>query len=141
MLSRVLGIVREAVLANRVGAGAEMDAYRAAFQIPDLLNYFLAGGALSIAFTPTYMRVLGRDGEAAAQRLFAVVLGTVGGFAVLATLFLWWWADALIALQFPRFDADTQALAVHLTRIVLPAQICFVASSMPGSTVTLNPLP
>ncbi len=130
MLSRVLGIVREAVLANRVGAGAEMDAYRVAFQIPDLLNYFLAGGALSIAFIPTYMRVLGRDGEAAAQRLFAVVLGTVVGFAVLATLLLWWWADALIALQFPRFDADTQALAVHLTRIVLPAQICFVAGGI-----------
>ena len=130
MLSRVLGIVREAVLANRVGAGAEMDAYRAAFQIPDLLNYFLAGGALSIAFIPMYARVRGRDGEAAAQRLFAVILGTVSGIAVLATLLLWWWADALIALQFPRFDPDTQALTAHLTRIVLPAQICFVAGGI-----------
>ena len=61
MLSRVLGFVREAVLANRVGAGVEMDAYRTAFQIPDLLNYFLAGGALSIAFIPMYARVRGRD--------------------------------------------------------------------------------
>ncbi len=130
LLSRVLGFVREAVLANRVGAGAEMDAYRAAFQIPDLLNYFLAGGALSIAFIPMYTRVRGRDGEAAAERLFALVLGSVGGIAVLATLFLWWWADALIALQFPRFDPDTQALTVHLTRIVLPAQICFVAGGI-----------
>jgi putative peptidoglycan lipid II flippase len=130
MLSRVLGFVREAVLADRVGAGAEMDAYRAAFQIPDLLNYFLAGGALSIAFIPMYARVRGRDGEAAAERLFAVVLGTVSAIAVLATLILWWWADALIALQFPRFDADTQALTVHLTRIVLPAQICFVAGGI-----------
>ena len=130
MLSRVLGIVREAILANRVGAGAEMDAYSAAFQIPDLLNYFLAGGALSIAFIPMYTRVRGRDGEAAAQRLFALVLGSVGGLAVLATLLLWWWADALIALQFPRFDADTHALTVHLTRIVLPAQICFVAGGI-----------
>jgi len=130
LLSRVLGFVREAVLANRVGAGAEMDAYRAAFQIPDLLNYFLAGGALSIAFIPMYTRVRGRDGEAAAERLFALVLGSVGGIAVLATLLLWWWADALIALQFPRFDPDTQALTVHLTRIVLPAQICFVAGGI-----------
>lgn len=130
MLSRVLGFVREATLANRVGAGAEMDAYRAAFQIPDLLNYFLAGGALSIAFIPMYARVRGRDGEAAAQRLFAVVLGTVSGIALLATLLLWWWADALIALQFPRFDAETQALTTHLTRIVLPAQVCFVAGGI-----------
>jgi len=130
MLSRVLGFVREAVLANRVGAGAEMDAYRAAFQIPDLLNYFLAGGALSIAFIPMYAQVRGRDGEQAAERLFALVLGSVGGIAVLATLLLWWWADALIALQFPRFAADTQSLTVHLTRIVLPAQICFVAGGI-----------
>jgi len=130
MLSRVLGFVREAVLADRVGAGVEMDAYRAAFQIPDMLNYFLAGGALSIAFIPMYARVLGRDGEAAAQRLFAVVLGSVGAIAVLATLVLWWWADALIALQFPRFDPDTQALTAHLTRIVLPAQVCFVAGGI-----------
>ena len=107
-----------------------MDAYSAAFQIPDLLNYFLAGGALSIAFIPMYARVRGRDGEAAAQRLFAVVLGTVSGIAVLATLLLWWWADALIALQFPRFDPDTQALTTHLTRIVLPAQVCFVAGGI-----------
>ncbi len=130
LLSKVLAFVREAVLADRVGAGPEMDAYSAAFQIPDLLNYFLAGGALSIAFIPIYTRVRGRDGEAAAGRLFALVLGSVGGIAVLATLLLWWWADALIALQFPRFDPATQALTVHLTRIVLPAQICFVAGGI-----------
>jgi putative peptidoglycan lipid II flippase len=130
MLSRVLGFVREAVLANRVGAGAEMDAYSAAFQLPDMLNYFLAGGALSIAFIPMYTRVLGRDGEAAAARLFALVLGTVGAIALLATFALWWWADALIALQFPRFAPDTHALTVRLTRIVLPAQVFFVAGGI-----------
>jgi putative peptidoglycan lipid II flippase len=130
MLSKVLAFVREAVLANRVGAGAEMDAYSAAFQIPDMLNYFLAGGALSIAFIPMYTRVRGHDGEAAAERLFALVLGSVGGIAVLATLLLWWWADALIALQFPRFDPGTHALTVHLTRIVLPAQIFFITGGI-----------
>jgi putative peptidoglycan lipid II flippase len=130
MLSRVLGFVREAVLADRVGAGAEMDAYSAGFQLPDLLNYFLAGGALSIAFIPMYTRVRGRGGEAAAARLFALVLGTVGAIAVLATLALWWWADVLIALQFPRFDPDTRALTVRLTRIVLPAQVFFVTGGI-----------
>ncbi|MCP6725897.1 hypothetical protein NL526_27960, partial [Klebsiella pneumoniae] len=56
LLSRVLGYGREALLAYRVGAGAATDAYYAAFQIPDLLNYLLAGGALSIAFLPLYTR-------------------------------------------------------------------------------------
>ena len=61
LLSRVLGYVREAVLARELGASAATDAYYAAFQIPDLLNYFLAGGALSIAFVPYYSRVLARS--------------------------------------------------------------------------------
>ena len=54
--SLLLGFVREAVLAYQVGAGAATDAYKAAFQIPDWINYLLAGGALSVAFIPLYTR-------------------------------------------------------------------------------------
>ncbi len=130
LLSRVLGYVREAVLAWQLGATAEADAYRAAFQIPDLLNYFLAGGALSIAFVPFYTRVRTRDGAAAGERLLAKILGTMTLVAIVATAVLWWAADALVALQFPRFAPETQALTVRLTRIVLPAQIFFVAGGI-----------
>jgi putative peptidoglycan lipid II flippase len=130
LLSRALGYVREALLAYQLGASAETDAYYAAFQIPDLLNYFLAGGALSIAFLPFYTRIRTRDGEAAGERLLAVVLGTMTVLTSVASVGLWWWADALVALQFPRFEPETQALATRLTRIVLPAQIFFVAGGI-----------
>lgn len=130
LLSRVLGYVREAVLAWQLGATAEVDAYRAAFQIPDLLNYFLAGGALSIAFVPFYTRVRARQGPEAAEQLLAKILGTMTLVAIVATAFLWWTADTLIALQFPRFAPETQALTVRLTRIVLPAQIFFIAGGI-----------
>jgi putative peptidoglycan lipid II flippase len=130
LLSRVLGYVREAVLAWQLGATAEVDAYRAAFQIPDLLNYFLAGGALSIAFVPFYTRVKARDGLQAAEQLMAKILGTMTLVALVATAALWWAADALVALQFPRFAPETQALTVRLTRIVLPAQVFFVAGGI-----------
>ena len=130
LLSRVLGYVREAVLAWQLGATAEVDAYRAAFQIPDLLNYFLAGGALSIAFVPFYTRVRARDGTEAAEQLLAKILGTMTLVAVLATAALWWSADTLVALQFPRFAPEVQALTVRLTRIVLPAQVFFVAGGI-----------
>ena len=56
LLSRLLGFVREMVLAYQLGTSPELGAYYAAFQIPDILNYFLAGGALSIAFVPFYTR-------------------------------------------------------------------------------------
>jgi putative peptidoglycan lipid II flippase len=130
LLSRVLGFAREALLANQVGTSGQADAYYAAFQMPDLLNHLLAGGALSIAFLPLYTRVRTEQGEAASARLLATVLGTLGALAVFATALLWAFAEPFVALQFPRFDAEKQALTTHLTRIVLPAQIFFVAGGI-----------
>src|SRR5512139_3495211 len=135
LLSRLLGYAREALLAYQAGAHSSTDAYFAAFQIPDLLNYFLAGGALSVAFLPLYTRYLSRGDTAGAERFFATVLGTLGTVAVLATAVLWWWAEPLVALQFPHFDAATQALTVHLTRIVLPAQIFFITGGIVNATL------
>jgi putative peptidoglycan lipid II flippase len=140
-LSRVLGFVREAVIAAQIGAGSEVDAYRAAFLLPDLLNHFLAGGALSIAFIPFFSRVRAQEGAEAADSLFGVVLGTLGCAVVLATAALWWQAEALIALQFggaTGFDADTQALATRLTRILLPAQIFFVTGGVIRAVLMAN---
>lgn len=125
LLSRVIGFVREGLLAYQVGASADADAYYAAFQLPDMLNYFLAGGALSTAFLPLYAKLRAGD-EAGAERLLATVLGTLGLLAVSATIAMWLGAENLIALQFPSFDPEKQALTVQLTRIVLPAQIFFV---------------
>jgi len=130
LLSRVLGFARDMVLAHRLGVGTATDAFSAAFQIPDLLNYLLAGGALAIAFTPLYLRALQREGEASAARLFHTVLGTLGAVTIVLTVVLWVYADAAIALQFGDFDAETRALTTRLTRIVLPAQIFFVTGGI-----------
>lgn len=130
MASRLLGFVREMVLAARVGVGASTDAYYAAFQIPDLLNYLLAGGALAIAFTPLYLRTLQSEGEGAAESLFRTVLGTLGALACVLTAALWVYADRLVDLQFAGFDAATRAETVRLTRIVLPSQVFFIAGGI-----------
>ncbi|HEY5657809.1 MAG TPA: murein biosynthesis integral membrane protein MurJ [Myxococcota bacterium] len=126
LLSRVLGYLRDAVLAWRIGASVEADAYFAAFMLPDLLNHFLAGGALTIAFIPFYTKVRSGSGQEAAERFLSVILGTLGALTVLVTVLLWVCADALVALQFPRFTPEAQALTARLTRILLPAQIFFV---------------
>ncbi|MFP6563010.1 MAG: murein biosynthesis integral membrane protein MurJ [Myxococcota bacterium] len=128
--SRALGYLRDVLLADRVGAGGEADAYYAAFQVPDLLNYLLAGGALAIAFIPLYNRVRNADGDPAAAKLFANILGWVAVVSVLGTAALWWYADALIALQFPRFSPAEHELTVRLTRIVLPAQVFFLTGGI-----------
>jgi putative peptidoglycan lipid II flippase len=129
-LSRILGALREAALSRLAGAGAEVDAYRAAFVIPDILNYLLAGGALSIALLPLYSRVRTREGDESAETLLATVLGTMTLIVVLATGFLMWHANALVAAEVPSFDAETHALTTRLTRILLPGQIFFVVGGI-----------
>jgi len=129
VLSQLMGFVRESVLAYQVGVGGATDAYKAAFQIPDLINYLLAGGALSIAFIPLYTRRLQAE-PAGAERLLGVVLGTSGALVVALTALLWWQTPRLIDLAFAGFDADTRALTARLTRIVLPAQVFVVTGSI-----------
>jgi len=129
-LSRVIGYVREVVLAGQLGVGPATDAYAAAFTIPDVLNYLLAGGALTIAFVPFFTRTRRAQGEAAAQRLFEVVLGTTALAVVAATALLFVAAPPLVRWLFEGFDAPTQALTVRLTRILLPAQIFFVTGGI-----------
>jgi putative peptidoglycan lipid II flippase len=135
LLSRVLGVAREMLLADRIGAGGAADAYYASFQLPDMMNYLLAGGALSIAFLPLYTRLRTERGEEPAERLLATVLGTFGLLAALATLALWLLAGPLVVLQFGGFDAPTRALCTRLTRIVLPAQVFFVVGGVVQATL------
>ncbi|MEZ0259910.1 MAG: murein biosynthesis integral membrane protein MurJ [Alphaproteobacteria bacterium] len=130
LLSRILGYLREMLLAYKFGTGTTTDAFYAAFQIPDLLNYFLAGGALSIAFIPLYNKIMAKEGEKAANKLMANVLGMMGAIVVAATAVLWWKAEGLVRFQFPKFDDETTALTVQLTRIVLPAQIFFITGGI-----------
>src|SRR5690554_2841465 len=75
--SRVLGYLRDVIIATTLGASAETDAYYAAFGLPDLLVYFLAGGALSIAFVPVFQKLSDEKGDEAAWALFRNI-GTVG---------------------------------------------------------------
>jgi putative peptidoglycan lipid II flippase len=138
LLSRVLGQVREMVLAGYLGTSPEADAYRAAFQIPDILNHFLAGGAFSVAFVPFYTHVRETRGEAAALRLLGTVLGTLTAIAVVATAALWLGAEPLVGWLFRGFADEPRELTLRLTRILLPAQIFFVAGGVLRAALMAN---
>src|SRR3569833_1389600 len=74
MLSRVIGYVREAYIAWAFGAGAQTDAYVAAFTIPDWLNYIVAGGTASITFISIYTRFVSDTKEDEAQLTISINL-------------------------------------------------------------------
>src|ERR687891_203741 len=69
MTSRILGVVREQVLAALFGAGNAMDAYNVAYRIPNLVRDLFAEGAMSSAFVPTFTRHLTSQGKESAWRL------------------------------------------------------------------------
>jgi putative peptidoglycan lipid II flippase len=120
MCSRVLGLAREAIAATLFGGGGAMDAFTAAFRIPNLLRDLFAEGALSTAFVTTFSKTIARGGDAAAWRLAnkvatltAIVLSAI---CVLGIVF----SPQLVATLAPGFDAGKAALTVTLTRIMFP---------------------
>lgn len=129
MSSRVLGLVREMVLAQYFGTTAAMAAYNVAFRIPNLLRDLFAEGAMSAAFVPTFTKYLHASGKDSAWRLANLVINGLaiitGLFVVLGIVF----AEPLVRLitdnEYTR-DAGQLALTVQLARLMLPT-LTFIA--------------
>lgn len=122
MASRVLGLVRDQVLAYYFGAGDAMDAFRVAFRIPNLARDLLAEGAMSAAFVPTFTRQLVQHGRERAWRLASSVLNTLvvaTSALVLAGLVF---AEPIVRLFASGFAEvpGKLPLTVQLTRVMLP---------------------
>jgi putative peptidoglycan lipid II flippase len=123
VLSRILGLVREVVLANQFGTTSTMDAYVSAFRIPDLLFLVVIAGSFGAAFIPVFGEYLAKGDEDRAWRLASAVL-TWAGIVVLAlSLVIFVFARPLMAIVAPGFDDETTSLAVELMRILLLSPI------------------
>jgi putative peptidoglycan lipid II flippase len=125
MLSRVVGYVREAYIAYAFGAGPQTDAYVAAFTLPDWLNYIVAGGAASITFISIYTRFLAEKRDADAKKTFSVVITVMSAVMVVGTIITEIFTPQFVRWMFHGFSTAQVDLTVHLTRILLPAQIFF----------------
>ena len=126
LLSRILGLIRDRVIAMKFGQGFETDAYNAAFTVPDLLSYVIAGGAISSAVIPVFTEYIHAGKQREAWRIFSVVAivttWSVSAFIVIGEIFAWQLVAKLN--PFPAFAPHIPA-TVFLTRILLPAQLCF----------------
>ena len=141
LASRLLGLVRDQVLAYLFGAGNAMDAFNVAARIPNLLRELFAEGAMSAAFVPTFMRRLTNDGRPAAWRLGNQLLNALaavtGAFVVAGIVF----AEPLVWLLAGSYGAvpGKLELTVLLTRILLPfLTLVAVAAAMMGMLNSLN---
>ena len=73
LLSRFMGLVRDKIISWQFGAGGESDMYFAAFVVPDIINYLLAGGFMSITLIPLLSKRFSED-EADGWRFYSCVL-------------------------------------------------------------------
>src|SRR5258708_2344380 len=125
LLSRVVGFVRELYIAWAFGATSVTDAYNAGFTIPDWLNYLVAGGTASITFISIYTRFLAEKREEDARKTFSVIVTVMTVILTIGIVFAEIFAPQLNRLIFSKFTPEQFALCVHLTRILLPAQLFF----------------
>jgi putative peptidoglycan lipid II flippase len=125
LLSRVIGYIREAYIAYAFGAGGQTDAYVAAFTLPDWLNYVVAGGAASITFISIYTRFLAEKRDDDAHKTFSVVITVMTAVMLAGTAVAEIYTAPFVGWMFRGFSPEQIELTVHLTRILLPAQIFF----------------
>ena len=148
--SRALGVLREVIIAQQFGTSPELDAYRAAFVIPDTIYLLIAGGALASAFIPTFAGFLARADEAggraptpnhpervegsaweSGERLASTIINSVFLFLasislVVALLAPWLVTNVLV----PDFSPEQQALTTMLLRIMLISTTIFGVSGI-----------
>ena len=131
VVSNLAGFVTRALIHAQFGQGLEQDAYRLAFNIPDLLFNLLAGGALASAFIPTYASRLAQGQHAQAWRLAKrvalMVMLIVGAVAAVAALAAPWLIQHVIA---PDASAKAQLLTAALMRVLLISTVIFGLSGL-----------
>lgn len=133
--SRFLGFIRDRILASQFGAGDVLDAYYAAFRIPDFIYGFLVLGALSAAFTPVFTGLLVENKKEEAWKLTSdilhSVLFSVGVFSIGGIIF----APLLIDWITPGFGADKQETVVMLTRVMFLSPLMLAVSAVFGGAL------
>lgn len=137
MLSRVLGLLRDVVLAAVLGASANADAFFVAFKIPNFLRRLFAEGAFAQAFVPVLSEERERGGQAAVQALVSRVAGVLGGTLLLLTALTVAAAPLVAGLFAPGFlDQPAKfALTADLIRITFPYLLLISMTGLCGAVL------
>ena len=135
VLSRLLGFARDRLLASTFGAGDILDAYYAAFRLPDFIYGLLVLGALSAAFVPVFTELIHKNDLKAAWRLthniLLLLLLTLGSVSLLGMVFSSWVAGIVA----PGFPPEKQMLVANLTRIMLLSPVLLAVSAVFGGVL------
>ena len=131
VLSQVLALVRDRTFAHLYGAGPVLDAYFAAFRIPDLLFAFLTIFVSSFALVP----LLSKREEKEQGALVGNVLFAFGAVSILVSVAAWFAIPSLVPFMFPGFSAEAQGDTILLSRIMLAQPVLLGLSSIATSII------
>ena len=120
LCSRILGLVREMMIASLFGASRNLDAFLTAFRAPNMLRDLFAEGALSTAFVTTFSKRITAEGDQSAWVLANKIATLTTVFMSAVTLLGVLLAPQLIALLAPGFDPEKAGLTIELTRVMFP---------------------
>lgn len=134
-LSRVLGLARDVVFANVLGAGGNTDAFFVAFKIPNFLRRLFAEGAFAQAFVPVLTEYKTQRSEAEVRNLVQNVAGTLGGILFVLTVLAAVAAPALVMLFAPGFldQPERFDLTAEMLRITFPYLLFISLVALSGS--------
>ncbi|EMG6527506.1 murein biosynthesis integral membrane protein MurJ [Providencia rettgeri] len=135
MMSRVLGFIRDAIIARVFGAGAAADAFFVAFKLPNLLRRIFAEGAFSQAFVPILAEYKNQQGEEATRTFVAYIAGMLTLALAIVTILGMIAAPWIIYVTAPGFtdDADKFALTTDLLRVTFPYIFLISLVSLAGA--------
>lgn len=133
--SYVMGLIRDRMFARTFGAGAELDAYNAAFVLPELLLDVLVEAGLAAPFIPIFLQLRSRGDSAEGDRFARTILtGAVTVMGVAAVL-MFVFAEATTSFIAPGFAGEQRELYVSLFRVMLVTPILFAASLTLGQVL------
>lgn len=137
MLSRVLGFVRDTIIARTFGAGVASDAFVVAFKLPNLLRRIFAEGAFSQAFVPILAEYKTQQGEEATRTFIAYVSGLLTLVLALVTLIGILAAPWIVWISAPGFadEPDRFNLTTDLLRVTFPYILLISLSSLAGAVL------
>ena len=129
LISKILGLFRDRLLAGKFGAGNELDIYFAAFRLPDLIYSIVVMGAISSAFMPVFAEYWHKD-KKEAWYLTSGVFNLITLILIALALIFIFFAPWLITFIAPGFSGEKREMAIILTRIMFLSPIFLGMSSI-----------